>query len=627
ASKDPIKFWEELAEDIFWNKKWTKAFNHEPPYFQWFVDGKLNITQSCLDQHLPENKDKVALIWEPESIEEEPKLITYGQLFAQVCSFGNALKKLGVKKGDRVVIYMPMIPESVVAMLACARIGAVHSVVFSAFSSHALKARLEDTEAKVLITADGYYRRGQVIDLKSAADQGIIDTKIEKVIVVKRAGNDIVWENIDLWWHEIIEKENDDCPAEIMDSEDPLFILYTSGSTGKPKGILHTCGGYTVQAKATGKLIFNLKADDIFWCTADIGWVTGHTYAVYSALLNNITTLFFEGAPDWPTNDRWAKTIEKHKVTVFYTAPTAVRMFQKYGEEELKEEDLSSLRLLGSVGEPIDEAAWQWFSDNVGGGKCEIVDTWWQTETGGILISSLSGVGPFKPTFTGLAFPGIKVDILNDKGESCSVDEHGNLVILPPFAPGMLRGVYNNDDKYRQTYWQDYGQNIYFTSDAALKDKDGLIRVLGRVDDVLKIAGHRLSTGEMESAVNGHELISECAVIGIPDPIKGEAIVVFVVIEKKAASTEDELKQAAISQLKKEIGPIAIPKQVYIVEDLPKTRSGKIMRRILKKLFTGEELGDLSTLANPEIVEKISKLVSNEMNKFDSSEFKNKING
>ncbi|MBU4351104.1 acetate--CoA ligase [Patescibacteria group bacterium] len=627
ASKDPIKFWEELAEDIFWNKKWTKAFNHEPPYFQWFVDGKLNITQSCLDQHLPENKDKVALIWEPESIEEEPKLITYGQLFAQVCSFGNALKKLGVKKGDRVVIYMPMIPESVVAMLACARIGAVHSVVFSAFSSHALKARLEDTEAKVLITADGYYRRGQVIDLKSAADQGIIDTKIEKVIVVKRAGNDIVWENIDLWWHEIIEKENDDCPAEIMDSEDPLFILYTSGSTGKPKGILHTCGGYTVQAKATGKLIFNLKADDIFWCTADIGWVTGHTYAVYSALLNNITTLFFEGAPDWPTNDRWAKTIEKHKVTVFYTAPTAVRMFQKYGEEELKEEDLSSLRLLGSVGEPIDEAAWQWFSDNVGGGKCEIVDTWWQTETGGILISSLSGVGPFKPTFTGLAFPGIKVDILNDKGESCSVDEHGNLVILPPFAPGMLRGVYNNDDKYRQTYWQDYGQNIYFTSDAALKDKDGLIRVLGRVDDVLKIAGHRLSTGEMESAVNGHELIGECAVIGIPDPIKGEAIVVFVVIEKKAASTEDELKQAAISQLKKEIGPIAIPKQVYIVEDLPKTRSGKIMRRILKKLFTGEELGDLSTLANPEIVEKISKLVSNEMNKFDSSEFKNKING
>jgi len=610
AAKDPVKFWEELALDISWNKKWENAFIHNPPYFQWFVGGKLNITQNCLDRHLPENKDKIALIWEPEPIEEEPKLITYGQLFSQVCSFANALKSLGVKKGDRVAIYMPMIPESAIAMLSCVRIGAVHSVVFSAFSSLALNARLQDTKAKILITADGYYRKGQIIDLKSAADQGIIDSEIEKVVVVKRASNSIPWQkDKNLWWHEIIEKENDDCPAEIMDSEDPLFILYTSGSTGKPKGILHTCGGYMVQAKATGKLIFNLQANDIFWCTADIGWITGHTYAVYSALLNGITTLFFEGAPDWPTNDRWAKTIEKHKVTVFYTAPTAIRMFQKYGKEEIKEENLSSLRLLGSVGEPIDETAWQWFFDNVGHGRCEIVDTWWQTETGGILISSLSGIGPFKPAFTGLTFPGVNVDILNDKGDSCLVDERGNLVILPPFAPGMLRGIYNNDDKYRKTYWQDYGQNVYFTSDAALKDKDGLIRILGRVDDVIKVAGHRLTSGELESAISLHLGITECAVIGIPDEIKGESLVVFVVWKKDPSAKEDIIKQV-VDQIKKEIGPIAIPKQVYVVEDLPKTRSGKIMRRILKKLFTGEELGDLSTLANPESVEKIKNKIN-----------------
>ncbi|MDP3093296.1 MAG: acetate--CoA ligase [bacterium] len=621
ASKDPIGFWEDLASEISWQKKWGKAFVHEPPYFKWFIGGKLNITESCLDRHLKDKGDKTALIWEPEPLEEKLKLITYGQLFAEVCKFANALKKLGVKKGDRVAIYMPMIPETVVSMLACARIGAVHSVVFSAFSPTALQARIQDTGAKILITADGYYRRGQVINLKAAADQGVGETSVEKVILVKRAGNEISWqENRDFWWHELITKEKPECSPETMDSEDPFFILYTSGSTGQPKGILHTCGGYAVQAQATGKWIFDFKDDDIFWCTADIGWVTGHTYGVYSPLLNGIATLMFEGAPDWPAPDRWAKTIEKHKITIFYTAPTAIRMFQKYGEAEIKEENLSSLRLLGSVGEPIDEAAWLWYFENVGKSKCEIVDTWWQTETGGILISSLPGIGPFKPAFAGLPFPGVKADILDEQGQSCPAGKSGNLVILPPFPPGMLRGIYNNDEKYRQTYWSQYGGKTYFTSDAAFKNKEGLVRILGRVDDVLKVAGHRISTGELENAVNKHEFLGETAVVGVPDEIKGEAIVVFAVREKgpffstsdtqgKLNPNENELKQAVIDQIKKEIGPIALPKQIYIVEDLPKTRSGKIMRRILKKLLIGEELGDLSTLANPEIVEKIKAQV------------------
>jgi acetyl-CoA synthetase len=636
AGKDPIKFWEDLALDISWNKKWSKTFEHKPPYFQWFINGKLNITESCLDRHcLAKLSNKTALIWEPEPVNEKPKTLTYGELFSETCKFANVLKRLGVKKGDRVGIYLPMILEAAVSMLACARIGAVHSVVFSAFSPAALQARLQDTKAKILITADGYYRRGQVINLKAAADEGVKKTSVEKIIVVKRASNQVNWQkNRDFWWHELIAREKPKCPPEIMDSEDQFFILYTSGSTGKPKGVLHTCGGFAVQAQTTGKWIFNFKDNDVFWCTADIGWITGHTYGIYSPLLNGITTLMFEGAPDWPNPDRWAKTIEKHKVTIFYTAPTAIRMFQKYGEQEIKGENLSSLRLLGSVGEPIDEAAWQWYFDNVGKGKCEIVDTWWQTETGGILISSLPGIGPFKPAFAGLPFPGVKFDILapyrtegsgaglDDKphnradsprgrGKSCAPGKTGDLVILPPFSPGMLRGIYNNPEKYLETYWSQCGNKTYFTSDAAFRNKEGLIRVLGRVDDVIKVAGHRLATGELENAVNKSPLVSECAVIGVPDHIKGEAIVIFAIRERGAEDTNNQaITTAVIDQLKKEIGPFALPKIVYIVEDLPKTRSGKIMRRVLKKLLANEELGDLSTLANPEIVSKIKSLVS-----------------
>jgi acetyl-CoA synthetase len=552
-------------------------------------------------------KNEVALIWEPESVEEQSRKLTYGELSREVNKFVNALLKFGVKKGDRVGIYLPMIPEIVISMLACARIGAVHVVIFSAFSPAALKIRLKITEAKILITADGYYRKGQVVNLKQNTDEGIEETSVEKVIVVKRAKNEISWDEKDLWFHELVEQESDKCEPEIMDSEDPLFILFTSGTTGIPKGCIHTCGGYTVQANFTGKWIFDLHENDIFWCTSDPGWITGHTYTIYSPLLNGVTTLLYEGALDFPTPDRWAQIIEKYGVTKFYTAPTAIRMFEKYTGKLTEKYKFETLQLLGSVGEPIDEGAWDWFFREVGKGRCPIVDTWWQTETGGILISSLPGIGPFKPAFAGLPFPGIKVDILDEKGKSCPSGKEGNLALLPPFAPGLLRGVYKDPEKYLKTYWSQYGDKIYFTSDGALRDENDLIRIVGRVDDVIKVAGHRLATGELEAAISKHEDITECAVVGMPDEIKGEVPVAFVVLKKEREL--EEIKKEAIEAVKREIGPIALPKEVYVVEDLPKTRSGKIMRRILKRLFTGEEIGDLSTLSNPESVEKIKNIL------------------
>lgn len=603
AAKNPVKFWEKLARELFWFKEWQKPFEHNPPYFKWFLGGKTNITSNIFEnspQGWEKIKDRTALIWEPEPTDQPSRIFTYQELLSLVSRFANALKNLGVKKGDRVGIYLPMVPEVIISMLACTRIGAVHTVVFSAFSSHALQVRLQDTGAKVLITADGYYRRGKLVDLKKNADQAIEGTDVEKNIVVKRAGNEIFWDNNrDLWFEKIIEKESAECLAEVMDAEDPLFILYTSGSTGKPKGILHTCGGYSIQAKITGKWIFDLKEDDILWCTSDAGWITGHTYTIYSPLLNKIPTLLFEGAPDWPEPDRWAKIIEKYKVTTFYTAPTAIRMFERYGTKLVERYKFETLQLLGSVGEPIDQSAWLWYFENVGKKRCPIVDTWWQTETGGILITSLPGVGPIKPSFTGLPFPGVKVGI-----------KDGNLVILPPFSPGMLRGVYRNPKKYEETYWSQYGKETYFTSDAAYKDENGLIRIIGRVDDVIKMAGHRLSTGELEEAANLHPEITECAAVGIPDEIKGEVPVIFIVVKKTATSSVlSAIKEEVVALIRKEIGPIALPKEIYLVEDLPKTRSGKIMRRILKRLFTGEELGDLSTLANPESVEKVKNVI------------------
>ena len=596
AAKNPVKFWEKLAKELFWFKPWKKAFLHKPPYFQWFAGGKINITENCLDRNLVGRKNKIALIWEPEPINEKPKTLTYQELLSEVNKFANALKKMGVRKGDRVGIYLPMIPEVVIAMLACARIGAIHVIVFSAFSPTALKVRLQTTGAKTLITADGYFRRGDVVNLKENADEGVKKTGVKKVIVVRRAGNKVQWtKKRDLWWHDLVSEEKDSCQAKVMDSEDVLFILPTSGSTGKPKAILHTCGGYTVQANFTGKWIFDFHEDSILWCTADVGWITGHSYGVYSPLLNGITTLIYEGAPDWPAPDRWAKIIEKHKVTIFYTAPTAIRMFVKYGTKFIKKYQFKSLRLLGSVGEPIDEFSWLWYFREVGRKKCPIVDTWWQTETGGILITSLPGIGPFKPAFVGLPFPGIKLKI-----------KDGNLLILPPFSPGMLRGIYKDHRKYLETYWSQYGKKYYFTADGALIDKDGLIRVVGRVDDVIKMAGHRLSTGELEDAITAHVDVNECAVVGKHDQIKGEVPIAFVVSRKPSESLRKEI----ISKIRKDIGPIASPKEIYFVGDLPKTRSGKIMRRILKKLFTGEDLGDLSTLANPESVEKLKEKIN-----------------
>jgi acetyl-CoA synthetase len=604
ANKNPIKFWENVAKELIWFRKWNKVFEHKAPYFKWFVGGKINITCNALDKNLEKRRNKLALIWEPEPESERERKFTYYELYREVNKFANALKKLGIKRGDVVGIYMPMIPETIIAMLACARIGAIHSVVFSAFSPNALKIRLQDTGAKLLITCDGYYRRGKLIDLKKSADEGIKGTKVRKVIVVRRANNKIkVKKGRDYFWNELVRNQKDYCEPEKMNSEDILFILYTSGSTGKPKGIVHTCGGYTVQAYYTAKLIFDLWDDDIFWSTADIGWITGHTYSCYGPLLNGATMVIFEGVPDYPEPDRWCKIVEKYGVTTFYTAPTAIRMFEK--ELGKVKEKLNTLQLIASVGEPINEEAWRWFFEEVGKKRCPLLDTWWQTETGGILITSLPGVGPFKPTFAGLPFPGVKVDILNEKGKSVKPYEKGNLVILPPFAPGMLRGIFKNPKKYKETYFSLYGNKIYFTSDIAYRNKKGLIRIVGRADDVIKVAGHRISTGEMENIIDSDSRVSECAVVGIPHEIKGETPVVFVVLKPNKKIKEEEVVELVI----KGIGKIAKPSKVFFVNDLPKTRSGKIMRRILRRLFTKEPLGDLSTLANPQSVEEIKRVI------------------
>ncbi|OYT43559.1 MAG: acetate--CoA ligase [Candidatus Aenigmarchaeota archaeon ex4484_56] len=603
AKKNPVKYWEEIANELIWFKKWNKPFIHKPPYFHWFVGGKINITYNALDRNLKERKNKIALIWEPEPKTENRRVFTYYELYREVNKFANALKKLGVKKGDVVGIYMPMIPEAIIAMLACARIGAIHTVVFSAFSPDALRIRLQETNSKVLITADGYYRKDKIINLKKNADEGIKETNIKKVIVVKRANNKIKFtKNRDYLWDEVIKNQKDYCEPQKMDAEDILFILFTSGSTGKPKGILHSCGGYTVQAYWTAKIIFDLWDDDIFWSTADIGWITGHTYSCYGPLLNGVTYLIYEGALDYPERNRWCEIIEKYGITTFYTAPTAVRIFEK--ELGKVKEKLETLQIIASVGEPIDEKAWKWFFSEVGKKRCPILDTWWQTETGGILITSLPGIGPFKPTFAGLPFPGVIIDILNSEGHSVKPYEEGNLVILPPFTPGMLRGVYKNPKKYKDTYFSEYGDKIYFTSDIAYKDKNGLIRIVGRADDIIKVAGHRISTGELENIINKNKKVSECAVIGVPHEIKGQTPVVFVVSASKKI-TEKEI----IETIDKGIGKIARPGKIYFVSDLPKTRSGKIMRRILRRLLTNENLGDLSTLANPQSVEEIKKVI------------------
>jgi acetyl-CoA synthetase len=604
AEKNPVKFWGNLAkEGLVWEKLWNEknTYVEKLPYFWWFKGGQLNFSVNALDRHLAKGS-KTALIWVPEPVNEPAIKISYAELYEKVNKFANALKKLGVKKGEAVSIYLPMVPESLIAMLACTRIGAIHSVVFSAFAPDALQSRILDAQAKVLITCDGYYRRGEKEDLLKKAKKAIKKTTIKKVVVVRRLKKNKSYFGKFIEFDKFLETGEAYCKPETVNSEDPMFILYTSGTTGKPKGIVHDTGGYAVQAYWTAKWVFDLHENDVMWCTADVGWITGHTYAFYGPLLNGATSLIYEGTPDFPNPGRWWDIVDKHKVSVFYTAPTAIRMFIKWGDKYPKSHKLDSLRLLGSVGEPIDEKAWYWYFNNIGKGNCPIIDTWWQTETGGTIINVLPGVGPFVPTVSGKSFPGTRHIILDEKGKPT---KEGFLAQLSPFTPGMLHGVYNNHEKYVETYWKTF-KTKYDTSDGAVM-KDGLIRITGRTDDVMKVAGHRLSTAELENSIDKFSLVNESAVVPIAHDIKGQTPIAFVVLKKGKPS--DELAQKIKKHVDATIGPTARPEKVYFVSDLPKTRSGKIMRRILKNILNNEEPVGLMTLVNADCVEVIKKQV------------------
>jgi acetyl-CoA synthetase len=605
---DPEKFWGELAEQLDWSKKWDKVleWDFNKPEIKWFGGGKLNASYNCLDRHLNTwRSNKVALIWQGEPLEEN-RFFTYQQLHYHVCKFANVLKKFGVKKGDRVSIYLPMIPELPIAMLACARIGAIHSVVFGGFSSEALRDRINDCESQVLITADGYYRNGRIVQNKINADEALKDCPgVEKVIVVKRLGIDVPFvKERDVWWHEEMAKEDIklSCEPVLMDAEDTLFILYTSGSTGKPKGVVHTTGGYLLFVYQTLKWVFDIKEEDVFFCTADIGWVTGHSYVVYGPLALGGTTLMFEGVPTYPNSDRFWEIVERYKVSVFYTAPTAIRALMREGEAWVKHRGISSLRLLGSVGEPINPEAWKWYYTNVGQERCPIMDTWWQTETGGFLISPLP-ITPLKPGSATFPFPGVVPKILREDGSECDVEEGGSLVIAKPW-PGMLRGFWNDPGRkrFKETYFTVFPGH-YFTGDGAKKDEDGYYWLMGRIDDVINVSGHRIGTAEVESALVSHRSVAEAAVIGISHEVKGQGIYAFVTL-KAGVKGSEEMRKELLAHVRKVIGPIATPDKLQFADALPKTRSGKIMRRILRKIAEGriEELGDTSTLTDPSVV-------------------------
>lgn len=607
---NPEAFWGKIAEDYYWHKKWDKVldWNFTDPDIKWFEGGKLNITENMFERNLFTRKDQAAIIWEPNDPKEDNVVLTYQQLFEKVCQFANVLLNLGIKKGDRVTLYLPMIPELAIAMLACARIGAIHSIVFAGFSANALADRINDGTSNIVITSDGAYRGTKSIPLKKIVDEAVERTPtVEKVIVYKRTGEEVIMkEGRDLWWHDLIEGVTIENKAEVMDSEDTLFILYTSGSTGKPKGVLHTTAGYMVWAEYTFKNVFQISDGDIWWCTADIGWVTGHSYIVYGPLLTGATSLMFEGIPTWPDAGRFWEMVEKYKVTQFYTAPTAIRALIVHGTEYVTKHDLSSLKVLGTVGEPINEEAWRWYHDVVGGGKCPIVDTWWQTETGGIMISPLAGITPTKPSFATLPLPGVQPVLVDNEGNELKGNNvEGNLAIKFPW-PGMLRSTYGDHERCKQVYFSTY-PGLYFTGDGAKRDEEGYYRIMGRVDDVINVSGHRIGTAEVEDAINQHPKVNESAVVGYPHAIKGSGIYAYVTCDDLSDAELQTIEAEIRAVVTKQIGPIAKPDMIQLVAGLPKTRSGKIMRRILRKIGEGDasNLGDTSTLLDPGVVEEI----------------------
>ena len=609
AKENPDTFWSEIASEFRWKAPWKETLNFDfsKPEVKWFVGGKLNITENCLDRHLATQPNKIAILFEPNDPTEEAQHISFKELHKRVCQTANMLKVNGAKKGDRICIYMPMVPELAIAVLACARIGAIHSVVFAGFSATALAARINDASCSMLLTADGGFRGSKTIALKEIADEALASClTVNCCLVLQRTHQEVQWNSIDKWWHEELEKVDDSCSAELMDSEDPLFILYTSGSTGKPKGMVHTCGGYMVYTAYTFKNVFQCQPNDVYWCTADIGWITGHSYIVYGPLANGATTVMFEGVPSYPDFDRFWEVCAKHKITHFYTAPTAIRSLEKHSISLVEKHDLSSLKVLGSVGEPINAEAWHWYDEHVGKHNCPIVDTWWQTETGGILISSLAGVTPQKPTFATLPMPGVQAVLLNSEGDEIEGEGEGILAIKHPW-PSIARTIWGDHERYKNVYFSAY-PGYYFPGDGALRDEQGNYRITGRVDDVVIVSGHNLGTAPIENAINEHPEVVESAVVGFPHDIKGNALCAYVIVRDMMVNSsvvEKEIRE----EVAKTIGPIAKPDRILVVSGLPKTRSGKIMRRILRKLAAGEndQLGDISTLLNPEVVEEIKR--------------------
>jgi acetyl-CoA synthetase len=598
-------FWAEQAQKLVWNKHWNRTLEWKPPFAKWFVGGVVNASINCLDKHInSEIKNKAAIIWEGEN--GENITLTYYQLYQKVNQFSNALKNLGIKKGDRVTIYLPMVPELPIAILACSRIGAIHNVIFSGFSSTSLVDRINDAKSKTIITADGGFRRGKVIELKKIVDEAIINTpSIQNVIVLKRTGNHIEMKDKDIWWHEIIQNQSTYCEPELIESTHPLFILYTSGTTGKPKGVVHSTGGYLTHIYATAKWVFNFNQQDIFFCTADIGWVTGHSYIVYAPLMHGVTEILYEGSPDYPYPDRYWSLVEKHGITILYTTPTALRMYMKYGNEIPNSFNLSTLRLLGTVGESTNPDVWMWYFTIIGKEKCPIVDTWWQTETGGTMISHCTGIDimPMKPGSGMFPVPGVDLAVVDEEGNTLPQNQKGYLVIRKPW-PGMLMTLWNDDDKYKNNYWK---KNYYFTGDYAIIDDEFYFWLLGRSDDVIKISGHRLGTIELESIFISHESVAEAAVTSKPDKIKGESIIAFLVL-KKSFVESDQLRKEIIEHIRNNIGAIATPNEIYFVNKLPKTRSGKIMRRLLKSIVSGLTIGDTTTLEDGTSIKEIQKI-------------------